>query len=104
MIYILPMFGNVLNIILFETKPSIKVVSFYVQDQLGFQIEDHCLTRFDVTSPLAVSKLSNELRLESLVFEVSLFALFYVPSWFICFWATILEAEHMSGLVLTSII
>ena len=70
------MFGDVLKITLFEAKLSIKVVSFYMQGHSGFQIKirDYFPTFFDVTSPLTVSELANELLLQLMFFEVSTFA------------------------------
>ena len=79
------MFDNVLKIALVETKLSIKVVSFYVQDQqvLKIKIWDLSQTRFDSTNSLAVSDLPHELLLENSFFDVSFFALLYLPSQYI---------------------
>ena len=68
--YILPMFGDVLKIMLFEVKLSIKVVSFCMQSHLGLEIKirDHPWTRFNATNSLTVSDFPKWATIGKLIF------------------------------------
>ena len=73
------MFGDVLKIMLFETK----LYKSYLVLHAGptgtpIKIRDHFSTCFDVMSPLAVLKLSKKSTVEQLIFEVSPFTSFCV--------------------------